>query len=584
MDKLPKTPTRIILYFLIPYCRLWVPLLIIWLVWSIDLSLRPYLIKVMLDKLGRAPDDTDSLFLLLLMPVSAYVAMSFLINLIFRLHDYLETKFLPPFNQHVFLKCLEQVQQHSYVFFKQNLGGTIVAKMSQFSDSVQEIIEIIIKRFFSNMFALIIACYTMATVHLLLALILLLWVFGFIFITYHFSKQARELSHKLSEQQTSLIGKVIDSISNMMIVRLFARQSYEYEHIANELGQKTQVAQQLRWNNLKRQALVEATSNILVVFLLIYLIYARQKGVVTIGDFSLILSLSVSIMRTIWHISQDFLNFSQNVGKLIQTTQLFNSLAPLPTATNGSLKVTKGQIEFRGVSFSYEESKPLFSDLNVTLHSQQKVGLVGFSGSGKTTFINLILRLLDPKNGTILIDDQNVNKIELESLYENITYIPQDPILFHRTIYDNIRYGNLEATEDEVKKAISDANAESFITELPEGYNTCVGERGGKLSGGQRQRIAIARAFLKNSKILVLDEPTSALDSLSEYYIQRSLDKLMENKTVLVIAHRLSTLINMDRILVFDSGLIVEDGNHAELLKKDRLYHKLWQQQMGTLV
>ena len=578
-----KRSAAIIFSFLKPFIWGWLALIGIWLIWAIDLSLRPYLIKSMLDKLEQAPEGSN-LFSLLLLPVSSYIAMSFLINIIFRLHDYIEAKLLPSFNQHVLLTSLAHIQQRSHVFFQQHFGGSLVTQMSQLSDALQELVEIFIKRFFSHAVALGIACYTLATVHKFLALILIVWIIGFFCITFYFSRIAQKLSETLSKEHSSLLGKIIDSISNMMVVRLFTRQNYEYQYLATEATRKARIDRELRWTNLKRQATVEATSNILLIFLFIYLIHARQEGQISIGSFALTLTLSFSIMGAMWNLSGDFLHFSTSLGKFSQSIHLLNATTAASSIEDKQkdLQVNQGCIEFKNLTFSYknEEIIPLFSMLSVSIHGGQRVGLVGFSGSGKSTFINLLIRLFEAQQGTISIDDQDINEVNVESLHRGITYIPQEPMLFNRTIYENIKYGNMDASDAEIIEAATKAHASEFIAELPEGYNSIVGERGGKLSGGQRQRIAIARAFLKDSKILILDEPTSALDALSEYYIQQSLENLMEGKTVIVIAHRLSTLINMDRLLVFEKGKIVEDGSHAELLKKQGLYKQLWQQQI----
>lgn len=245
------------------------------------------------------------------------------------------------------------------------------------------------------------------------------------------------------------------------------------------------------------------------------------------------------------------------------------------------MKVTQGQIFFDKVKFCYMGSEALFKNKSVIIEPGQKVGLVGYSGSGKTTFVNLILRLYDATEGLILIDGQDIKEVTQDSLRANIGMIPQDPSLFHRTLMENIRYGRINATDEEVIEAAKKAHAHDFIINLPEGYNSLVGERGVKLSGGQRQRIAIARAILKNAPILLLDEATSQLDSVAESYIQESLWRLMQNKTTIVIAHRLSTLLHMDRILVFEEGQIIEDGTHSELLERNGQYKSLWDAQVG---
>jgi ATP-binding cassette subfamily B protein len=251
----------------------------------------------------------------------------------------------------------------------------------------------------------------------------------------------------------------------------------------------------------------------------------------------------------------------------------------IPGATK--LIVSNGRICFDNVHFKYANAAHLFEYKSVVIESGQKVGLVGYSGGGKTTFVNLILRLHDVDAGIISIDNQNINAVTQDSLHKAIGMIPQDPSLFHRTLMENIRYGNINATDKEVIEAAIKAHAHEFISKLMDGYQSPVGERGVKLSGGQRQRIAIARAILKNAPILILDEATSQLDSVTENLIQESLTELMQNKTTIVIAHRLSTLLNMDRILVFDQGQIVEDGAHRELISKNGLYKILWDAQVG---
>jgi ATP-binding cassette subfamily B protein len=249
------------------------------------------------------------------------------------------------------------------------------------------------------------------------------------------------------------------------------------------------------------------------------------------------------------------------------------------------LKVTEGVVAFEDVSFYYHETRKIFENLNFNIERNQKIALVGPSGSGKSTIIKLLLRMHDISAGKISVDGQNISKVTQDSLWKNISLVPQDPILFHRSLLENIRYGKPEATEEEVRQAARLAHCDEFISAFPEKYETHVGERGVKLSGGERQRVAIARAILRNAPILVLDEATSSLDSESESLIQDALNNLMKNKTVIVIAHRLSTIMKMDRIIVLESGKIVEEGTHEELVKKPKgLYKKLWKFQAGGFI
>jgi ATP-binding cassette subfamily B protein len=249
------------------------------------------------------------------------------------------------------------------------------------------------------------------------------------------------------------------------------------------------------------------------------------------------------------------------------------------------LTVKKGEIAFTGVSFAHSDSDELlFDGFSLNVASGERIGLVGHSGSGKTTLTRMLLRFSDIASGAITIDGQDISQVTQKSLRESIAYVPQEPMLFHRSLFDNIAYGKPDASVEEVRDAAAKANALEFIEKLPQGFETTVGERGVKLSGGQRQRIAIARAILKNAPILVLDEATSALDSESEKLIQDALAKLMKGRTSIVVAHRLSTISKLDRIIVLENGKIAEQGSHQQLLDKKGTYAKLWAHQSGGFI
>ncbi len=283
----------------------------------------------------------------------------------------------------------------------------------------------------------------------------------------------------------------------------------------------------------------------------------------------------------IWVVSDKAPEFFQSLGIAKQALSIMQDPQDIldpPLAVD--LVVNKGEIVFENVSFFYGERK-VFQNKSLRISAGEKVGLVGYSGAGKSTFVNLILRFFSLEKGKILIDGQDIACVTLESLRSQVALIPQDPIHFHRTLEDNIRYGRVEASQKEVIEAAKLAHCDEFILRCPDAYATLVGERGTKLSGGERQRIAIARAMLTPAPILILDEATSALDSVTERYIQDSLEKLMQNRTTLVIAHRLSTLAKMDRILVFDQGKVVEEGSHEQLLSQKGHYARMWQMQAG---
>lgn len=321
--------------------------------------------------------------------------------------------------------------------------------------------------------------------------------------------------------------------------------------------------------------------------MLIALVYMRSKNLVTVGDFSLVLGISISFMYSIYGIGMEMQEFIKSVGMCNQALNFIvdpYEIMDLHTAL--PICVNNGEIKFNNVNFSFRNNSPLFVNFNLTIPHAQKVGLVGFSGGGKSTLIKLILRLIEPESGQILINNQDVKTVTKNSIGEQIAVISQDPELFHRSIIDNIRFANISASDEEVINAAKQAECHNFIISLPNGYQSLVGEKGIKLSGGQKQRIAMARAFLKNSAILLMDEATSALDSVTEKYIQKNLIKLMANKTTIVVAHRLSTLKNMDRIIFLENGKIIEDGSLDELLvKSNGHFYKLWQMQsQGFLI
>jgi ATP-binding cassette subfamily B protein len=322
------------------------------------------------------------------------------------------------------------------------------------------------------------------------------------------------------------------------------------------------------------------------IALLVGAVFLWQRGLVTVGDFVLIQVYIISLMDRLWGIGQ---NMRQLYGSFADATEMLD-IMELPHEIRDMtgakpLTVLEGTILFDHVRFEYHDSHAVLDDFNLSVQSHEKVALVGSSGAGKTTLAKLLLRLYDVTKGTIRIDGQDIANVTQESLRKAIAFVPQEPMLFHRSLMDNIRYGRQGATDDEVIEAAKQAHCHEFISQYPEGFSTLVGERGVKLSGGERQRVAIARAILKNAPILVLDEATSSLDSESERLIQDALLRLMKGKTVIAIAHRLSTVMHMDRLIVIERGTVVLAGTHDELLSHEsNLYKKLWEIQAGGFI
>jgi ATP-binding cassette, subfamily B, bacterial len=324
---------------------------------------------------------------------------------------------------------------------------------------------------------------------------------------------------------------------------------------------------------------------VLKIGVLYYAMLLWGRGEISVAEFVVASTTTLLIINEARNLSRRFLEFFEYLGNVangVHTIIRPHEVVDVPGAVRTTIE--RGRIEFRDVSFAYTPEQPIFQHLSVTIPAGQRVGLVGFSGSGKSTFVSLILRLYDPQSGRILIDGQDIGTMAQDSLHSQLSLIPQDPNLFHRSLLENIRYGRLEASDEEVVDAARKAHAHEFIQKIKDQYASLVGERGVKLSGGQRQRIAIARVVVKNAPILILDEATSSLDSITEQAIQETLDDVMQGKTVIVVAHRLSTIAHLDRILVFDQGRIVEDGTHDELIALGGSYHQLWSRQAGGFV
>ncbi len=553
---------------------------LICLIWAVDLSLSPYLMKIIIDRIQTiVPAQAYSH---LLWPAIAYVGLSGTVVFSFRIYEYVCLHLYPPLKAYIGEILMERMMYHSHQLYQNHFAGSLGNKIKDVMNGIRDLLEQIIDRFLAYTLAVAVAIVTLWTVNIKFALILSGWVVLAVSSTYFFSRKGSRLSHEASEQQSAVVGTIVDILSNMMNVRLFAALPYERKTVKNSLMQAKKRDQKRDWLFLKMFIVLGVSYVIYEGLSLFLLIEGFKQGYVTAGDFALVLSIGLGIAHCLWDLTRAMGNIAEYYGQITQGLNIVLKPVDIQDKPNAQpLHIEKGEIIFDKVHFHYKGAESLFNNKSVRIQGGEKVGLVGYSGSGKSTFVNLILRLFDIKSGKILIDGQNIQDITQDSLHQAIGMIPQDPVLFHRSLIDNIRYGKLDATDKEVMEAAKRAYAHDFITQLPQGYDSLVGERGVKLSGGQRQRIAIARAILKNAPILILDEATSQLDSVTEQEIQDSLWHLMQNKTTLVIAHRLSTLLEMDRILVFDQGKIVEDGTHKQLLAKKGLYKTLWDAQVG---
>jgi ABC-type multidrug transport system fused ATPase/permease subunit len=395
---------------------------------------------------------------------------------------------------------------------------------------------------------------------------------------------------RTNDAKAAVTGRIVDVLTNIRNVFFFANQPLEDQLLKHYTGEECE-RRRASYRAVVRLRCVQYTMDIAMWVVFVGgALYAWVHGLVGAGDFVMVTALTSSLLQTAYNIGQRIPEFYDQMGSAresIDTLIVPATVTDKPGAP--ALAVKQGTIHFDRVAFAYEaptadkrrRSRNVVKDFELTIPAGQRVGLVGPSGAGKTTLMGLLMRMHDVVEGAIRIDGQDLREVTQESLRRSIALIPQDTTLFHRSLLENIRYGRPGATDEEVALAARRAHAHEFIAELENGYKTMVGERGIKLSGGQRQRIAIARAILKDAPILLLDEATSALDSHSEHIIQAAMREAMAGKTVIAIAHRLSTVMDMDRLIVLDRGFIVADGSHSQLLAQGGLYAELWRKQSG---
>ena len=555
------------------------------LVWSLNEVFFPYFMKLIINTLANFKGEPTEVYAALLIPIIALVFCWVLMDVSMRAQGIVLLYAFPRFRANIRETAFNYTKHHSHSYFANNFAGSIAQKLSSLPTSCQNVLEIFLFSFCSISVSVITAFILMWLANPIFAFILLGWFSVHMGLTWIFLRASNNRWELHSESVTTLSGKIVDSITNSMSVRLFSRGQYEGDYIKKVQSDEIKKAHRALWM-MEAMRILQGIAGLGLIFGMVFtLIYGWTHKWVTLGDFSLIGMLSFWILGMMWYVSFQlgvFVRESSTINEALTLISAKHEIVDAPGAKY--LEIKKADIRFENVTFRYHKNTPVFNQLNVTIPAGQKVGLVGFSGSGKSTFVNLMLRLYDLNSGAILLDGQNIAAVTQSSLRENIAMIPQDPSLFHRTLMENIRYGRLDATDEEVIEASKLAHCHEYIEKLPEQYQSLVGERGVKLSGGQRQRIAIARAILKNAPILVLDEATSSLDSVTEKLIQESLKQLMHEKTTLVIAHRLSTLADMDRILVFHKGEIMEDGTQEELLKNKGHFAHLWSMQTHGLL
>jgi ATP-binding cassette subfamily B protein len=486
------------------------------------------------------------------------------------------------------LTVFTHLEKMSFKFFADRFAGSLVNQTNKFVSAYDRLMDPltwnVYKLIISFVGTLVIITPKAPTVSL--ALIIISAVFTP--VVWVVRRKQIPYTQRWAAAETKRTGQLADTISNIIAVKSFSNEKLELTRMRERSQEAVDRSLDTMRLNMTQELLTGAIQRSINVSVIILSVLLALRGSIEVGTIYLSLTFTIAIMRRLWDLNNTFRQFTRVFGDASDMTHI---LAIEPEVADPAhakeFIVSKGGVAFNNVQFSYAEDDEslLFDRLNLSINAGEKIGLVGPSGGGKTTVTKLLLRFMDVSDGSICIDGQDIRSVAQSNLRQFISYVPQEPLLFHRTIAENIAYGDTHATQEQIQDAAKSAHADEFIESLEEGYGTLVGERGVKLSGGQKQRIAIARAMIKDAPILVLDEATSALDSESEVLIQDALWKLMKGRTAIVIAHRLSTIQHLDRIVVLDKGKIVEEGAHKDLIKKKNgLYARLWAHQSGGFI
>lgn len=574
-DTIPLTPFRFMWFAISPRRGFFYGALFCISVAALLHQTSPYLFKLIIDAIEADKVERIPFYL------AMYPLIFLAIELFYRSAAYFVARVCIDGKEYLYNQLSAYLLNHSHTYFSNRFAGSLMSKLSTTVNAFENFTEFVLWNYLDSLIT-----FGSTLVFVMIVDVTAGCVLGGIFlllflINYLLSPRSQTYSRLSAESQSTQSGVLVDILSNTSIVRQFGRSFEERKviskvsHIAKQAEYKTRFFGE--W-------LLVINSIVITVgfaLMMLVLIVGYQSGSISAGSLVFVLGLLMGMAYQLLFLGNAFQNGSQQFGQLkdgINEMLLPHDIVDVVGAR--PLTVATGAIVWDRVSFTYGENK-VFDNFNLRIMPGQRIGLVGSSGAGKSTFVSLMLRQNEIGSGEILIDNQNIAEVTQDSLRNNISVVPQEPTLFHRSIRENIIYGKPDATDEEIIAVAKKAQAHDFIVSLPEGYDTLVGERGVKLSGGQKQRVAIARAMLKNSPILILDEATSALDSESEVEIQQALHSLMSEKTVIAVAHRLSTLREMDRIIVLENGKIIEDGTHDNLSKAGGTYERLWTHQAG---
>lgn len=595
----PNTPMQFLWYVSKPHLRFLFGGFFVVTVADLIRTGIPYIFKLVIDTAGQVEAGTAGVADMWQW-ISVYLGAVLVMFLSWRLSGFIGMEWASRANATAYTTLFQYLSHHSHTYFSNRFAGSLSSKVTHASEGIQSLCEAFIWNYYPSILSLIATAVFMWFASAKAALIFIALIALLVPLNIFLAAYRRPHVVRYSAQATRARGYAVDAITNMAAVRQYARMKDEQEMFTEHINT-------MRTLNIRQWRISEwglLLNNVIIVtfeLALLFVVVSRWgAGAMSIGELIMILSLLVSIQGTLVFIGMSMNGFIRRFSEVQEGLSDILVEHDIMDAENAQpLTIQKGVITWQNVTFGFG-TRMVFSDFSLTIQKGERVGLVGASGAGKTTFVSLLLRQHELTGGSIYIDGQDIKGVTQDSLREHIAVVPQEPMLFHRSIRDNIVYGKPHATDEEVIAVAKKAQVHDFVSALEDGYDTIVGERGVKLSGGQKQRIAIARAMLKNAPILILDEATSALDSESEAAIQKALHELMEaktsqttgsspgapeeasrGKTVIAIAHRLSTLREMDRIIVLHEGRIVEDGIHETLAQAGGTYARLWEHQAG---